>query len=89
MTGFQRDLEALGLADKVVTVTYSEFGRRIEQNDSGRNAGTDHGTANGMFVMGDPDAPERRRLRPDARHLEPGRQRQHEDRGRLPRVYAP
>ncbi|HEX2484784.1 MAG TPA: DUF1501 domain-containing protein, partial [Myxococcota bacterium] len=34
MTGFQRDLEALGIADRVVTLTYSEFGRRIEQNDS-------------------------------------------------------
>jgi uncharacterized protein (DUF1501 family) len=54
MTGFQRDLEAIGLADKVVTLTYSEFGRRIEQNDSGRNAGTDHGTASGMLVMGSP-----------------------------------
>jgi len=53
MTGFQRDVEALGLADKVVTVVYSEFGRRIEQNDSGRTAGTDHGTANCMLVMGD------------------------------------
>jgi uncharacterized protein (DUF1501 family) len=53
MTGFQQDLEGLGLADKVVTLTYSEFGRRIEQNDSGRTAGTDHGTANCMLVMGD------------------------------------
>jgi len=53
MTNFQRDLEALGIADKVVTITYSEFGRRIQQNDSGRTAGTDHGTANCMFVMGD------------------------------------
>jgi uncharacterized protein (DUF1501 family) len=54
MTGFQRDLEALGIADKVVTLVYSEFGRRIEQNDRGQNAGTDHGTANAMLVMGDP-----------------------------------
>jgi uncharacterized protein (DUF1501 family) len=53
MTAFQRDLETLDLADKVVTVTYSEFGRRIEQNDSGNTAGTDHGTANCMLVMGD------------------------------------
>jgi hypothetical protein len=30
MTGFQRDLEALGIADLVATMTY-EFGRRIEQ----------------------------------------------------------
>jgi uncharacterized protein (DUF1501 family) len=56
MTGFQRDLEALGIADKVVTITYSEFGRRIQQNDSGNTAGTDHGTANCMLVMGDPAA---------------------------------
>ena len=53
MTAFQRDLEGLGLADKVATLTYSEFGRRVEQNDSGRTAGTDHGTANCMLVMGD------------------------------------
>ena len=30
-------------------VTYSEFGRRAQQNASG---GTDHGTAAPMFVMG-------------------------------------
>jgi len=54
MTGFQRDLEALGIADKVATLVYSEFGRRIEQSDVGQNAGTDHGTAGCMFVMGDP-----------------------------------
>jgi uncharacterized protein (DUF1501 family) len=53
MTAFQRDLEGLGIADKVVTVVYSEFGRRIEQNDSGNTAGTDHGTTNAMLVMGD------------------------------------
>jgi uncharacterized protein (DUF1501 family) len=53
MTNFQRDLEGLGIADKVVTIVYSEFGRRIDQNDSGNSAGTDHGTANAMFVMGD------------------------------------
>jgi uncharacterized protein (DUF1501 family) len=53
MTNFQRDLEGLGLADKVVVVVYSEFGRRIEQNGNGNNAGTDHGTANVIFVMGD------------------------------------
>jgi uncharacterized protein (DUF1501 family) len=54
MTGFQRDLEALGLANKVVTLTYSEFSRRIEQNSSGNSAGTDHGRGSFMFVMGDP-----------------------------------
>jgi uncharacterized protein (DUF1501 family) len=54
MARFQRDLEDLGLADRVVTLVYSEFGRRIQQNDSGQTAGTDHGTANALFLMGDP-----------------------------------
>ena len=53
MANFQRDLEGLGLADRVCTVTYSEFGRRIAQNDSGSTAGTDHGRAGMMFVQGD------------------------------------
>ena len=54
MANFQRDLEGLGLADRVCTVTYSEFGRRIAQNDSGSTAGTDHGRAGMMFVQADP-----------------------------------
>jgi uncharacterized protein (DUF1501 family) len=54
MANFQHDLEALGLADRVCTVTYSEFGRRIAQNDSGTTAGTDHGRAGMLFVQADP-----------------------------------
>ena len=54
MANFQRDLEGLGLADSVCTMTYSEFGRRIAQNDSGNTAGTDHGRAGMMFVQADP-----------------------------------
>lgn len=49
---FQRDLEGLGLADRVVTVCYSEFGRRGFQNDNGANAGTDHGRAGVAFALG-------------------------------------
>lgn len=45
---FQQDLEALGVADRVVTMTYSEFGRRPQENGSG----TDHGTAAPLFVIG-------------------------------------
>jgi uncharacterized protein (DUF1501 family) len=52
--GFQRDLEGLGVADRVVTVCYSEFGRRAFQNDNGRNAGTDHGRAGVAFAIGTP-----------------------------------
>jgi uncharacterized protein (DUF1501 family) len=45
---FQRDLEARGLADRVLINLWSEFGRRPEENDSG----TDHGAAGAAFVVG-------------------------------------
>lgn len=46
---FQDDLAKLGLANRVIGLTFSEFGRRIKSNASG---GTDHGTAAPMFVFG-------------------------------------
>ncbi len=46
---FQQTIEADGNADRVVTMVFSEFGRRVGQNASG---GTDHGTAAPMFVIG-------------------------------------
>jgi uncharacterized protein (DUF1501 family) len=46
---FQRDLEARGLADRVLIEMWSEFGRRPEENGSG---GTDHGAAGAAFVIG-------------------------------------
>ncbi|MDX6651223.1 MAG: hypothetical protein QOJ38_4 [Solirubrobacterales bacterium] len=46
---FQRDLESRGLADRVITLVWSEFGRRPEQNASN---GTDHGAAGVGFVVG-------------------------------------
>lgn len=49
VTAFQREMEALGKADKVIILTFSEFGRRVGENGSG---GTDHGTAAPMFVIG-------------------------------------
>ncbi|MEM1220447.1 MAG: DUF1501 domain-containing protein, partial [Bacteroidota bacterium] len=49
MEAFQNDLEALGLGERVVTMTFSEFGRRILSNSS---FGTDHGTAAPLMVMG-------------------------------------
>jgi uncharacterized protein (DUF1501 family) len=51
---FQRQLEADGTADRVVTMVFSEFGRRVKENGSG---GTDHGTAAPMFLMGRGIAP--------------------------------
>ncbi|MCS6928108.1 MAG: DUF1501 domain-containing protein [Saprospiraceae bacterium] len=46
---FYDDLDGLGLADKVVSCTFSEFGRTAKENGS---AGTDHGTLAPMFVFG-------------------------------------
>jgi uncharacterized protein (DUF1501 family) len=46
---FFQDLKAAGRAQDVVLVTFSEFGRRLAENGS---AGTDHGTAGPMFVVG-------------------------------------
>jgi len=46
---FQDDLQLLGLEERVLGMTYSEFGRRIKSNDS---FGTDHGTAAPLFIFG-------------------------------------
>jgi uncharacterized protein (DUF1501 family) len=46
---FQRDLEARGLADRVATLVWTEFGRRAEENGS---SGTDHGAAGAAFLLG-------------------------------------
>jgi len=46
---FQRDLEARGVADRVLTLVWTEFGRRAEENGSG---GTDHGAAGTGFLIG-------------------------------------
>ena len=50
---FQRDLEARGLDNRVVTLVWSEFGRRPEENGS---RGTDHGAAGSAFLIGSPVA---------------------------------
>lgn len=46
---FQQDLTRQGTADRVVGLTFSEFGRRANANSS---RGTDHGVAAPMFVFG-------------------------------------
>lgn len=51
LSAFYTDLTAHGKADNVVVMTWSEFGRRVEENGS---LGTDHGTAAPMFVLGNP-----------------------------------
>lgn len=49
LLAFQKEMEAIGKADKVVVLVFSEFGRRVAENAS---AGTDHGAAAPMFLVG-------------------------------------
>jgi uncharacterized protein (DUF1501 family) len=49
LAAFQQDLQSRGVADNVMTVVFSEFGRRVGSNDSG---GTDHGAGGPMMVFG-------------------------------------
>jgi uncharacterized protein (DUF1501 family) len=53
VSAFMQDLEAHGQADRVVLMTWSEFGRRVAENGS---RGTDHGSAAPVFVVGKPVA---------------------------------
>ncbi|MEO7312699.1 MAG: DUF1501 domain-containing protein [Chitinophagaceae bacterium] len=48
---FHDDLLLMGKANKVIGMTFSEFGRRIKSNAS---VGTDHGAAWPMFIFGSP-----------------------------------
>jgi len=49
LRAFYEDLAAHQLADNVLAMTFSEFGRRVAQNASN---GTDHGAAMPLFVIG-------------------------------------
>ena len=49
IAGFFREMKRIGRADDVVMYVHSEFGRRVPENTS---LGTDHGTAQVNFVIG-------------------------------------
>jgi uncharacterized protein (DUF1501 family) len=49
MKAFQDDLKFLNIEDRVIGMTFSEFGRRIKSNSS---VGTDHGAAAPMLLFG-------------------------------------
>lgn len=49
ITAFVTDMKKNNRFEDVTLMTFSEFGRRVAQNASG---GTDHGTANNMFLIG-------------------------------------
>ena len=46
---FYKDLSDYGVADKVLSMTFSEFGRRVAENGSN---GTDHGSAAPIMLFG-------------------------------------
>ena len=50
LNAFYKDLKAQGNSGRVLTMCFSEFGRRVAQNASG---GTDHGTAAPMYFVGE------------------------------------
>ena len=49
VAAFVKDLKQTGKLDDTLIMTFSEFGRRVEQNASN---GTDHGTANNILLFG-------------------------------------
>ena len=81
LKAFQADLEANGIADRVITLVWSEFGRRIEDNDS-NGGGTDHGAGGLAMVVG--SRCQRRSRERVPRAHRPRWQRQPEGADRLP-----
>lgn len=51
VAAFLKDIAGRGLAERVIVLVFSEFGRRVEENGS---RGTDHGVAAPMFLLGKP-----------------------------------
>jgi len=49
LDAFLTEMELSGNLDRVLVMTFSEFGRRVAENGS---KGTDHGAANCLFVLG-------------------------------------
>ncbi|HEV3444376.1 MAG TPA: DUF1501 domain-containing protein, partial [Gemmataceae bacterium] len=49
MTAFYKDMAARGHKDRILMMTFSEFGRRAHENGS---KGTDHGSAAPMLLVG-------------------------------------
>jgi uncharacterized protein (DUF1501 family) len=49
MKAFVTDMKAQGNMQRVLVMTFSEFGRRVSEN---ANGGTDHGAAAPMFIVG-------------------------------------
>ncbi len=65
---FYDDMKEMGRDEDVLIMTFSEFGRRLSENGS---LGTDHGTANQMFVIGTPVAGGMYGSQPSLSNLDP------------------
>ncbi len=69
LAAFCQDLKAKGIFDRVLVMTFSEFGRRVAENAS---KGTDHGTAAPMFLAGGAIKPGLYGKQPGLDHLDAG-----------------
>jgi uncharacterized protein (DUF1501 family) len=82
VTAFFKDLAARGHRDRVLIVTFSEFGRRAKENGS---KGTDHGSAAPMLLVGGKVKPGPVGEHPSLSKLEFGNLKHHTD---FRQVYA-
>jgi uncharacterized protein (DUF1501 family) len=82
VTAFYKDLAARGNGDRVLLMTFSEFGRRAKENGS---KGTDHGSAAPMFLVGGKVKAGAVGKHPSLTELEMGNLKHHTD---FRRVYA-
>jgi uncharacterized protein (DUF1501 family) len=69
ITAFYKDLAARGHKDRLLVMTFSEFGRRAKENGS---KGTDHGSGAPMFLVGGKVKPGLVGAHPDLTKLEMG-----------------
>jgi uncharacterized protein (DUF1501 family) len=69
LRAFLDDLKQSGDLERVLVLVFSEFGRRLEENDSG---GTDHGTAAPVFLLGERVKAGLHGGYPDLTHLDDG-----------------
>ena len=82
LKAFLDDLKSARLEGRIVVLAFSEFGRRVKENDS---QGTDHGTAGPVFLAGAPVAGGLVGAAPDLADLDVGDLRSHVD---FRRVYS-
>jgi uncharacterized protein (DUF1501 family) len=83
ISAFYKDLSARGHKDRLLIMTFSEFGRRAAENAS---AGTDHGSAAPMFLVGGKVKGGLVGAHPSLEKLEIGNLKHHTD---FRQVYAP